>query len=135
MKLPFVRRATADALRTQLARAEKEVVAQAASVEVKDGEVQRLTDELNDARLARKAALVAYEIANARASRAKEQVVELEAHLRAVQEQPDQGEASAEGPGAEDRDFAFTILNRSFPKFAEVIVRNGGVLPDDHYEA
>ncbi|MET9734523.1 hypothetical protein ABZZ79_28955 [Streptomyces sp. NPDC006458] len=135
MKLPFVRRATADALRTQLARAEKTVVAQAASVEARDGEVRRLTSELNDARLARKAALYAYEIANSRADRAEDQVVELEARLRAAQVQPDEGEAGTAGPRMGDKDYAFALLNLVFPQFADVIARNDGVLPDDHYEA
>ncbi|MGW2952771.1 hypothetical protein [Streptomyces eurythermus] len=135
MKLPFVRRTTADVLRNQLARAEQEVAAQAVSAEAKDGEVKRLTDELNDARLARKAALVAYEIADSRASRAEEKVAGLEARLRAVQEQPDAGETSTAEPRAEDRDYALTFLNLVLPQFANVVAQNGGVLPDDHYEA
>ncbi|MGW2089103.1 hypothetical protein [Streptomyces sp. NPDC001880] len=135
MKLPFARRATVDALRTQLARAEQEVVAQAASVEAKDGEVKRLTDELNLARLARKASMAAYEIADSRAGRAEEKVVELETRLRTVQERPDAVETSVDGPGAEDRDYAFTFLNLVLPRFADVIAQNGGVLPDDNYEA
>ncbi|MFF5475399.1 hypothetical protein [Streptomyces achromogenes] len=139
MKLPFVRRTTADALRDQLARAEQEVAAQAVSAEAKDGEVKRLTDELNDARLARKAALAAYEIADFRARRAEEKVVGLEARLRAVQEQPDAGETSTPEPRAKDRDrdrdYAFTLLNLVLPQFANAVAQNGGVLPDDHYEA
>lgn len=126
MKLPFVRRTTADALRDKLARAEREVVAQAVSVVVKDGEVQRLTDELNDARLARKAGMAAYEIADSRATRAEEKVVELETRVRTLQEQPDVGET---------RDYAFSILNLALPQFADVIAKNAGVLPDDSYEA
>ncbi|MFB7926410.1 hypothetical protein, partial [Streptomyces sp. NPDC056081] len=135
MKLPFVRRTTADALRTRLARAEQEVVARAANVEAKDSEVKRLTGELNNARLARKASTVAYEIADARASDAEEKVAELKTRLRTVQEQPDAGETSADEPGVEDRDYAFTFLNLVLPRFADLIAQNGGVLPDDNYEA
>ncbi|MEU3954023.1 hypothetical protein AB0F45_17150 [Streptomyces achromogenes] len=137
MKLPFVRRTTADALRDQLARAEQEAAAQALSAEAKDGEVKRLTDELNDARLARKAALAAYEIADFRARRAEEKVAGLEARLRAVQEQPDAGETSTPEPRAKDRDrdYAFTLLNLVLPQFANAVAQNGGALPDDHYEA
>jgi hypothetical protein len=134
MKLPFVRRTTADALRDKLTRAEEEVVAQATSVATKDGEVQRLTGDLNDARLARKAAQEAYEIANSRATRAEERVAELEAP-RTVQKQPDAGEAGTAGPGPEDRDYAFTVLNRALPQFADIVTQNGGVLPDENYEA
>ncbi|MEU8622663.1 hypothetical protein [Streptomyces sp. NPDC048623] len=135
MKLPFVRRTTADALRDKLARAEQEVVAQAVSAEAKDGEVTRLTGELNEARLARKSALAAYEVADSRASSAEKKVAELEARLRAVQEQPDAGEASTAEPRAEDRDYAFHYLNLVLPQFADVVAQNGGVLPEDHYEA
>ncbi|MFK0112504.1 hypothetical protein [Streptomyces sp. NPDC091217] len=135
MKLPFVRRTTADALRTQLARAEQEVVAQAVSVEAKDGEVERLTDELNDARLVQMAATAAYEISDSRATRAEEKVAELKARLRTLQEQPDAGEASTDEAGTEDRDYAITLLNLVLPQFVAVIARNGGVLPDDNYEA
>ncbi|MFB6814511.1 hypothetical protein ACFCV8_08190, partial [Streptomyces sp. NPDC056347] len=135
MKLPFVRRATADALRDKLARAEKEIAAQAVSAEAKDGEVQRLTSELNEARLARKAALAAYEVADSRASRAEKKVAELEARLRAAQEQPDAGETSTAEPRAEDRDYALHFLNLVLPQFANVIAQNGSILPDDHYEA
>ncbi|MEU6357017.1 hypothetical protein ABZ896_48265 [Streptomyces sp. NPDC047072] len=135
MKLPFVRRATADALRDKLTRAEAEVVAQAASVEEKDGEVQRLTRELNDARLARKAAHEAYKIADFRATRAEERVAELEARPWWVRKQPDAGEAGTAGPGPEDRDYAFTVLNRALPQFADLVTQNGGVLPDDNYKA
>ncbi|WP_460074035.1 hypothetical protein [Streptomyces sp. YKOK-I1] len=135
MKLPFVRRATADALRDKLARAEEEVVAQVASVEAKDGEVQRLTDELSEARLTREAAQGAYEIANSRAARAEERVTELEARPRWVRKQPDAGEASTGGPGPEDREYAFKVLNCAFPQFADIVTQNGGVLPDENYEA
>ncbi|WP_019074373.1 hypothetical protein [Streptomyces hokutonensis] len=130
MKLPFVRRTTADALRDKLARAEEEVVAQAASVAAKDGEVQRLTDELNDARLAREAAQEAYEIANSRAARAEERVTELEARPWWFRKQPD-----TDGPGPEDRDYAFKVLNCAFPQFADIVAQNGGVLPDENYKA
>ncbi|AVH61854.1 MULTISPECIES: hypothetical protein [Streptomyces] len=135
MKLPFVRRTTADALRDKLTRAEEEVVAQAASVEAKDGEVQRLTGELNVARLARKAAQEAYKVADSRATRAEERVAELEARPRMVQEQPDAGEAGKAGPGPEDRAYAFTVLNRALPQFADIVTQNGGALPDENYEA
>lgn len=136
MKLPFVRRITADALRAKLTRAEQEIVAQVMSVDAKDREVQRLTDELNDARLARKAALAAYEATNYRANRAQEEVVELKERLRTFQGQPDAGgETSTAAPGTEDRDYAFTVLNLALPMFAEVIAQNDGVLPDDNYEA
>jgi len=135
MKLPFVRRTTADALRDKLTRAEKEVVAQVASVAAKDAEVQRLTDELNDARLAREAAQGAYEIANSRATRAEKRVTELEARPRWVRKQPDTGEAGTGGPGPEDRDYAFKVLNRALPQFADIVTRNGGVLPNENYEA
>ncbi|MFF1511878.1 hypothetical protein [Streptomyces sp. NPDC058326] len=135
MKLPFVRRTTADALRDKLARAEQEVTAQAASAEAKDAEVKRLTGELNEARLARKSALAAYEIANSRASTAEEKVAGLEARLRAVQEQPDAGETSTAEPQAEDRDYALHFLNLVLPQFADAVAQNGGALPEDHYEA
>ncbi|MFD8474850.1 hypothetical protein ACFV2E_22785 [Streptomyces globisporus] len=136
MKLPFVRRATADALRDKLARAEKEKEAatQAVSAEAK-GEVQRLTRELNEARLGRDAAKAAYEVANSRAKGAQEQVDELQTRLRALQEQPDAGQPDGVEPVMEDRDYAFTFLNLALPRFANVIAQNGGVLPDDHYEA
>ncbi|MEU7031420.1 hypothetical protein AB0A60_32590 [Streptomyces sp. NPDC046275] len=135
MKLPFVRRTTVDALRDKLARAEQQAAAQAVSAEAKDGEVTRLTGELNEARLARKSALAAYEVADSRASRAEKKVAELEARLRAVQEHPDAGEASTAESRAEDRDYALRLLNLVFPQFAGVVAQNGGVLPDDHYKA
>ncbi|MFE7512737.1 hypothetical protein ACFU8I_16200 [Streptomyces sp. NPDC057540] len=135
MKLPFVRRTTADALREKLTRAEQEVAAQAVSAEAKDAEVKRLTSELNEARLARKSALVAYEVADSRASRAEEKVAGLEARLRTVQEQPDAGETSTAEPRAEDKDYAFHFLNLVLPQFANVVAQNDGTLPDDHYEA
>lgn len=84
MKLPFVRRTTADALRDKLTRAE-------------------------------------------------ERVAELEARPRVVKKK--QPEASTDGPGAEDRDYAFRVLNRALPQFADIVTQNGGVLPDDNYEA
>ncbi|MEW2308939.1 hypothetical protein AB0918_09935 [Streptomyces sp. NPDC006864] len=135
MKLPFVRRATADALRDKLARAEKDLATQAVSAEAKDGEAQRLTGELNEARLAREAAMAAYEVANSRANGAQAQVDELQTRLRALQEQPDAGEPDEVEPVVEDRDYAFTFLNLVLPQFANVIAQNDGVLPDDHYEA
>jgi hypothetical protein len=135
MKLPFVRRGTADALRDKLARAEQEVVAQVTSVEAKDGEVQRLTRELGDAQLVGKAALAAYEVANSRVNRAQEQIGELTARLRAVQEQPDVGQTGMDEHGVEDRVYAFAVLNLALPQFTEVIAQNDGVLPDRHYEA
>ncbi|MFH9298823.1 hypothetical protein [Streptomyces sp. NPDC017520] len=135
MKLPFVRRATADALRDKLARAANEIAAQAASVEAKDGEVVRLTGELNEARLAREAAMAAYEVANSRANGAQVQVNELQTRLRVLQEQSGAGEPDVGEPVMEDRDYAFTFLNLVLPQFANVIAQNDGVLPDDHYEA
>jgi hypothetical protein len=135
MKLPFVRRTTVDALRDKVDRAERVVVAHAVSIEAKDNEVQRLIRELAGAHLAQKAALIAYETANSRASRARDQVVELQDRLRTVQEQPDAGETGADEPVAEDRDYALAILNFAPPQFADVSARNSGVLPDGHYEA
>ncbi|MEV7282661.1 hypothetical protein [Streptomyces sp. NPDC093111] len=135
MKLPFVRRTTADALRDELARAEQEVTAQAVSAEAKDAEVKRLTGELNEARVARKSALAAYEVANSRANRAEEKAAGLEDRLRAAQEQPGEGGSSPAEPRTEDRDYAFHFLNLVLPQFADVVAQNGGVLPEDHYEA
>ncbi|MEU3400687.1 hypothetical protein [Streptomyces filamentosus] len=135
MKLPFVRRTTADALRDKLARAEQEAAAQAVSVEAKDAEVKHLVGELNEARLARTSALAAYEVADSRANRAEKKAAELEVHLRAVQEQPDAGETSTAEPRAKERDYAFHYLNLVLPQFADVVAQNGGVLPEDHYEA
>lgn len=135
MKLPFVRRTTADALRSQLAHAERGAAALAASIEVKNGEVVRLTDELNEARLAREALKAAYEIANSRARRAEESSAELEARLRAVPALPDAGETSVDEPEPENRDYAFTLLNLVLPQFADLIAQNGGALPEDNYEA
>jgi len=135
MKLPFVRRTTADALRDKLARAEQQVAAQAVGAGAKDAEVKRLTGELNEARLGRKAALAAYEVADSRASRAEKKVAGLEARLQAVQEHPGAGETSTAEPRTEDRDYAFRLLNLVLPQFAGVVAQNGGVLPEDHYEA
>ena len=135
MKLPFVRRTTVDAVRAKLARAEQEVVAQVASVEAEDGEVQRLTRELGEAHLARDAALAAYEVANSRTDRAQEQIGELEARLRIVQVQPAAGKTGPREPSAEDRDYAFNVLNRALPQFADIVTQNGGVLPDEKHEA
>ncbi|MFI8326375.1 hypothetical protein [Streptomyces sp. NPDC085529] len=135
MKLPFVRRTTADALRDKLARAEQEAAAQAVSAEAKNAEVKRLTGELNEARLARKSALAAYEVADSRANRAERKAAALEVRLRAVQEQPVAGESSTAEPRAKDRGYAFHFLNLVLPQFADVVAQNGGVLPEDHYEA
>ncbi|MFI5808415.1 hypothetical protein [Streptomyces sp. NPDC051561] len=135
MRLPFVRRTTADALRDRLASAERVAVAQAVSIEAKDSEVQRLIGELAEAHLARKAALAAYENANYRARRDRDQIAELQDRLRTVQEQPDAGETGTDEHGTVERDFAFTILNLAFPQCADVIAQNGGVLPDSYYEA
>ncbi|MCX4523982.1 hypothetical protein OHA69_41060 [Streptomyces anulatus] len=137
MKLPFVRRTTADELRSQLAHAERGAAALAASVEVKNGEVVRLTDDLNNARLAREALKAAYEITNSRARRAEESSAELKTYLRTVPALPDTGETSVDEPQREpeNRDYAFTLLNLVLPQFADLIARNGGVLPEDNYEA
>lgn len=52
---------------------------------------------------------------------------------RAVQQGVD--ESGPEEPVAEERAYAFTILNLALSQFAEAIARNGGALPDENHEA